>query len=65
MDGSMNALADKVHKKGMSLSDMHSITGPHYSSTIHTFVGFLLLLLLCSFYSSFYEINTVHKIVVH
>ena len=33
-DGSMNALADKVHKLGMQHSDMHFITQPHYSTTI-------------------------------
>ena len=35
-DGSMNALADKVHKQGMPHSDMHFITWPHYSTTIPT-----------------------------
>ena len=31
---SMNALADKAHKQGIPLSDMHSMTWPHYSTTI-------------------------------
>ena len=35
-DGSMNALADEVHKQGMLHSDMHSITQPQYSITIPT-----------------------------
>ena len=32
----MSALADKAHKQGMPRSDMHSITWPHYSTTIPT-----------------------------
>ena len=48
----MNALADKVHKQGMPHSDTHSITWPHYSTTIPTqvavarHVGTNLLLLI-------------------
>ena len=37
-DGSMNALADEVHKQGMPHSDMHSKTWPHYSTTIPTYM---------------------------
>ena len=59
----MNALADKVHKQGMPLSDMHSITWPHYSSTIPTSVGFLCCFSVVSTHF-FTKINTVHKIVV-
>ena len=36
-DESMNALADKAHKRGMPHSDTHSLcnlTWPHYSITI-------------------------------
>ena len=33
----MNALTDKAHKQGMPHSDMHSITQPHYSTTIPTY----------------------------
>ena len=35
-DESMNALADKAQKQGMPHSDMHSITRPHYPTTIPT-----------------------------
>ena len=35
----MNALADKARKQGMLHSDMHSITWPHYSTTIPTQVA--------------------------
>ena len=39
----MNALADKAHKQGMPHSDMHSITQPHYSTTIPTLVAVFFL----------------------
>ena len=38
----MNALpADKIHKQEVSHSDMHSITWPHYSATIHQLIVIL------------------------
>ena len=36
----MNALADKVKvKQGMPHSDMHSITQPQYSTTMHPYIS--------------------------
>ena len=35
----MNALADKAPKQGISHSDMHSITWPHYSTINHPYIS--------------------------
>ena len=39
-DRSLNALADKVYTQTRSAhSDMHSITWPHYSTTMHPYIS--------------------------
>ena len=43
----MNALADKVHKQEVSCTQ-HSITWPHYSTTIPTFFSEIFLWRLVS-----------------
>ena len=46
----MNALADKAHKQGIPLSDMHSDIiqpRPHYSTTIPAKVAVLFVCVLC------------------
>ena len=35
----MNALAYKAHKQGMPHSDMHSISRPHYPTTMHPYIS--------------------------